>query len=47
MDRQAHWEGVYREKAATALSWYRPHLELSFELIQRVAETKELRGLFP
>ena len=40
MDRQAHWEGVYREKAATALSWYRPHLELSFELIQRVAETK-------
>jgi len=40
MDRQAHWEGVYREKAATALSWYRPHLELSFELIERVAETK-------
>ena len=40
MNRQAHWEGVYREKAATALSWYRPHLELSFELIERVAETK-------
>jgi len=40
MDRQAHWDGVYLQKAATALSWYRPHLELSVELIERVAETK-------
>jgi len=40
MDRQAHWEGVYRGKAATALSWYRPHLELSLDLIERMAQTK-------
>ena len=40
MDRRAHWENVYREKAATAVSWYRPHLEMSLELIERVAESK-------
>ena len=40
MDRQAHWESVYRGKAATALSWYRPHLEVSLALIKRVAESR-------
>jgi ubiquinone/menaquinone biosynthesis C-methylase UbiE len=40
MDRQVHWESVYREKAATAVSWYRPHLEVSLELIERLAESK-------
>jgi ubiquinone/menaquinone biosynthesis C-methylase UbiE len=40
MDRQAHWEGVYREKAATVLSWYRLHLEMSLALIERLAETR-------
>jgi ubiquinone/menaquinone biosynthesis C-methylase UbiE len=40
MDRQAHWENVYREKAATTVSWYRPHLEVSLELIERLAESK-------
>ncbi len=40
MDRHAHWENVYREKAATAVSWYRPHLEVSLELIEHVAESK-------
>ena len=37
MDRQTHWERVYEEKAATAVSWYRPHLERSLELIERAA----------
>lgn len=40
MDSQNHWEKIYTEKAPTALSWYRPHLETSVSLIERVA-TKE------
>lgn len=37
MDEQNHWEKIYTEKAATSVSWYRPHLETSLELIERVA----------
>ena len=37
MDAQAHWEKVYRTKAPTEVSWYRPHLETSLALIQHVA----------
>ncbi len=36
-DPKAHWENIYRTKAPDAVSWYRPHLERSIELIQRVA----------
>jgi SAM-dependent methyltransferase len=31
---QEHWEKVYRDKAADAVSWYRPHLELSLALLE-------------
>jgi hypothetical protein len=37
MDAQAHWEKVYTEKAPHAVSWYRPHLETSLALIERVS----------
>lgn len=37
MDRQQHWEKVYRDKAPDAVSWYRLHLERSIELIERAA----------
>jgi hypothetical protein len=37
MNVQNHWEKVYREKAPEAVSWYRPHLETSLELIERIA----------
>jgi 2-polyprenyl-3-methyl-5-hydroxy-6-metoxy-1,4-benzoquinol methylase len=37
MDAQSHWEKIYTEKAPTAVSWYRPHLETSLDLIERVA----------
>lgn len=37
MDPQSHWEKIYTEKAPNAVSWYRPHLETSLELIERVA----------
>lgn len=36
MDAQAHWNKIYTEKSANAVSWYRPHLETSLELIERV-----------
>lgn len=35
MDAQDHWERIYKKKAPDAVSWYRPHLEMSLELIQR------------
>lgn len=31
--RRAHWENVYQRKHAETLSWYRPHLDLSLELL--------------
>ena len=34
MQRQ-HWDEVYTAKAATEVSWYRPHLEISLALIER------------
>ena len=37
MDAQSHWENIYGKKAADAVSWYRPHLETSLELIERAA----------
>ena len=37
MTTQTHWEKIYSEKAPDAVSWYRPHLETSIELIERAA----------
>ncbi|HUX45793.1 MAG TPA: class I SAM-dependent methyltransferase [Terracidiphilus sp.] len=37
MDARAHWERMYTEKAADAVSWYRPHLERSLALIEAAA----------
>jgi SAM-dependent methyltransferase len=37
MNRRQHWETVYTAKAADAVSWYRPHLDRSLALIERVA----------
>jgi SAM-dependent methyltransferase len=36
MTIENHWDTVYRTKAPDAVSWYRPHLERSLELIQAV-----------
>jgi len=35
MDVQNHWERIYGKKAPDAVSWYRPHLEISLYLIER------------
>ena len=37
MDTQGHWEQVYGTKAATEVSWFRPHLDTSLSLVERVA----------
>lgn len=37
MEQQAYWEHVYQTRAAEEVSWYRPHLERSLELIRRSA----------
>lgn len=31
----AHWKDVYRSKASDRVSWYRPHLDLSLELLAK------------
>src|SRR5215475_1701568 len=37
MDVEKHWESVYGTKAPDAVSWYRPHLEISLAFIERAA----------
>jgi SAM-dependent methyltransferase len=37
MNLKTHWDTIYDKKAPDAVSWYRPHLETSLELIERVA----------
>jgi 2-polyprenyl-3-methyl-5-hydroxy-6-metoxy-1,4-benzoquinol methylase len=37
MDPKAHWEGVYRTKQPTEVSWYSPHLAISLDLITAAA----------
>ena len=33
MNPAQHWEGVYRRKRPTEVSWYRPHLDVSLNLV--------------
>ncbi len=35
METKNHWERVFETKAITEVSWYKPHLDLSLELIAR------------
>ena len=37
IDSQTHWQKIYGERAPNAVSWYRPHLETSLALIERVS----------
>jgi ubiquinone/menaquinone biosynthesis C-methylase UbiE len=41
MDPEAHWEKVYRTKQPTEVSWYRPHLEVSLQLIEEAAPNRD------
>jgi SAM-dependent methyltransferase len=41
MDPRSHWEKVYRTKQPTEVSWYRPHLEVSLQLIEEAAPDRD------
>lgn len=43
MDSKTHWENVYRTKRADQVSWYRPHLDVSFELIAKTLPSRDAR----
>jgi SAM-dependent methyltransferase len=45
MDPRAHWETVYLSKEPTKVSWYRPHLERSLELICDAQSDRDARIL--
>jgi hypothetical protein len=38
---KAHWEQIYREKSVEEVSWYRPHLNVSFDLIRQTGLKKD------
>lgn len=35
MERKTHWEQIYTTKDSAQVSWYRPHLDVSLQMIQR------------
>jgi len=37
MDSKSHWEGIYRNKLPTQVSWYQLHARRSLDLIRRVS----------
>ena len=41
--RVAHWQNVYRTKSADSVSWYRPHLDLSLEILTAAGLSGESR----
>jgi len=41
MDPKLHWESVYRTKRPSEVSWYRPHLEISLQLIGDAASSRD------
>lgn len=45
MDPKLHWERVYQTKQPTEVSWYRPHLEVSLQLIEDAAPNRDAQIL--
>lgn len=45
MDRQEHWERVYRSRRPDEVSWFQPHATLSVELITSALRDREARIL--
>jgi SAM-dependent methyltransferase len=43
IDRQTHWQKVYRTRTADSVSWYRPHLDVSIELLERAGLSADSR----
>lgn len=42
-DRAAHWQAVYQQKAPTAVSWYRGHLDTSLALLEQAGMDPDSR----
>jgi len=40
MGLKSHWENIYTTKESTQVSWYKPHLNLSLQLIERTSVDK-------
>jgi 2-polyprenyl-3-methyl-5-hydroxy-6-metoxy-1,4-benzoquinol methylase len=41
VDPKSHWEKVYRTKHPSEVSWYRPHLDVSLQLIEEAARNRD------
>ena len=41
MDRQSHWENIYKTKKPDQVSWFKSHLSKSFELISKTNIAKD------
>ena len=41
MNAKLHWDKVYQTKQPTEVSWYRPHLDISLELIEEAASNRD------
>ena len=40
LDSKSHWENIYKTKASTQVSWYKEHLQISLQLIERTGIEK-------
>jgi len=43
MSDKTHWEGIYAHKPANEVSWYRPHLDVSLDLIREIGLKRDAR----
>lgn len=41
VEAKHHWESVYQTKHPTEVSWYRPHLEISLQLIEDAVASRD------
>ena len=43
MSDKTHWEEIYAQRSATNVSWYRPHLDVSLDLIRETGVKEDAR----
>lgn len=43
MSDKKHWEGIYEHKSSKEVSWYRPHLNVSLDLIHETGLNRDAR----
>ena len=43
MDRATHWQAVYQSKSPAAVSWFKPHLEVSLALLEQAGLNPDSR----